>query len=59
MFEKEAEIKSYIQEKNETPGFFIVYAKNTGKRIENTNIFALSDCNLDSFFNFDNSIFDK
>jgi len=46
--------KSHIKEKNETPGFFTVYAKNNGKKVENTNIFALSSCNLDSFFDFNN-----
>ena len=46
--------KSHIQQKNETPGFFIVYAKNKGKRVENTNIFALSDCYLESFFDYNN-----
>ena len=46
--------KSHIQQKNETPGFFIVYARNNGKKVENTNIFALSDCNLESFFDYNN-----
>ena len=46
--------KSHIQQKDETPGFFTVYAKNNGKKVENTNVFILSSYNLDSFFDFDN-----
>jgi len=46
--------KSHIREKEETPGFFTVYARNNGKKVENTNIFALSDYNLNSFFDYNN-----
>lgn len=42
--------KSHIEEINETSGFFTVYAKNNGPRMESTNIFAFADYNLDNFF---------